>query len=122
MVSVGLPGAQQLVVAEKDLNGGHNEGNYAGTVLGTRGIRPAYIPGVLIEMIADVFRRELQSFSGNIYEDSERSPAASERKYNLDTNRDTAVPADPAENICGHCSNRHADRLWPGQTVAQPLV
>jgi Protein-L-isoaspartate(D-aspartate) O-methyltransferase (PCMT) len=27
---------------------GHNEGNYAGTVLGARGIRPACIPGVLI--------------------------------------------------------------------------
>jgi protein-L-isoaspartate(D-aspartate) O-methyltransferase len=29
---------------------GHNEGNYAGTVLGARGIRPACIPGVLIEI------------------------------------------------------------------------
>src|SRR5262249_27658582 len=25
----------------------HNEGNYASTVLGTRGVRPAYIPRVL---------------------------------------------------------------------------
>jgi len=31
---------------------GHNEGNYAGTVLGARGIRPACIPGILIKTIA----------------------------------------------------------------------
>jgi SAM-dependent methyltransferase len=30
---------------------GHNEGNYAGTILGARGIRPIYIPGILIKMI-----------------------------------------------------------------------
>src|SRR5215472_14196751 len=28
---------------------GQNEGNYAGTVLGARGIAPAYIPSVLIK-------------------------------------------------------------------------
>jgi protein-L-isoaspartate(D-aspartate) O-methyltransferase len=32
---------------------GHNEGNYAGTVLGARGIRRICIPGILIKVIAD---------------------------------------------------------------------
>jgi len=36
--------------AERFERQGHNEGNYAGTVLGARGIRPACIPGVLIKM------------------------------------------------------------------------
>ena len=31
---------------------GHNEGNYAGAVLGARGIRPNCIPDILIKMIA----------------------------------------------------------------------
>src|SRR5262245_29393069 len=26
------------------------------------------------------------------------------------------------KNICHHRSNRHTDRLWPGQTGAQPLA
>jgi protein-L-isoaspartate O-methyltransferase len=38
VIPVGLLGAQQLVVVEKDLNGKvNNEGNYAGTILGARG-------------------------------------------------------------------------------------
>jgi protein-L-isoaspartate(D-aspartate) O-methyltransferase len=37
---------------------GHNEENYAGTVLGARGVRPACIPGVLIKMIADNSARD----------------------------------------------------------------
>jgi len=32
---------------------GQNEGNYAGIVLGARGIRPTCIPGVLIKMSAE---------------------------------------------------------------------
>jgi hypothetical protein len=39
VVPVGLPEAQQLVVAEKDLRGKfHDEGNYAGIVLAVGGI------------------------------------------------------------------------------------
>jgi len=38
---------------ERSERQGHNEGNYAGTVLGARGIRPACIPGILIKMIAE---------------------------------------------------------------------
>ena len=54
VIPVGLLGAQQLVVAEKGSERqGHNEGNYAGTVFGARGIRPACIPGILIKTIAD---------------------------------------------------------------------
>jgi protein-L-isoaspartate(D-aspartate) O-methyltransferase len=54
VIPIGLPGAQQLVVGrEGPKRQGHNEGNYAGTVLGARGIRPACIPGVLIEMITE---------------------------------------------------------------------
>jgi hypothetical protein len=52
VIPVGLPGAQQLVVVEKDLNGKVNKGNYAGTVLVARGIRRICIPGILIKMIA----------------------------------------------------------------------
>jgi hypothetical protein len=58
VIPVGLLGAQQLVVVEKDLNGRVitkeiNEGNYAGTVLGARGIRPAFIPSILISRIGE---------------------------------------------------------------------
>ncbi len=39
---------------------GQDEGNYAGNVFVTRGIRPACIPGVLIKMIADSRTTKLQ--------------------------------------------------------------
>ena len=54
---------------------GHNERNYAGTVLGARGIRPACIPGVLIEMIADVSGREVASHFLGSLRSSTRSQA-----------------------------------------------
>ena len=56
---------------------GDNEGNYAGTVLGARGIRPACIPGVLIEMVADVSGREVAShFLGSLEAHREAKPPA----------------------------------------------
>ena len=52
---------------------GHNEGNYAGTVLGARGIRRICIPGILIKVIADeekfqlaLERADIQVPSGNV--------------------------------------------------------
>ena len=55
-------GYQQLVLVEKDLKGRiHNEGNYAGTVLGARGIGPVYIPSVPIK--TSPTKRSVASFT-----------------------------------------------------------
>jgi hypothetical protein len=51
VIPVGLPNAQQLVVAEKDLTRQvHDEGNYASNVLEVRGIRRARVPSFLSKM------------------------------------------------------------------------
>jgi protein-L-isoaspartate O-methyltransferase len=44
---------------------GHNEGNYAGTILGARGIRRICNPGILIKPIA-LERADIQLSSGNV--------------------------------------------------------
>ena len=48
VIPVGLPDTQQLVLAEKDLNGRIATRDYAGPVLTAGGIRPAFVSDVLI--------------------------------------------------------------------------
>jgi hypothetical protein len=56
VIPVGLPDAQQLVVADKDLNGRvRTKEIMRGTVLVARGLRPAYVPAFLIN-----YRRHFQ--------------------------------------------------------------
>jgi protein-L-isoaspartate(D-aspartate) O-methyltransferase (PCMT) len=48
VIPVGLAGAQQLVVVERDLNGKVTTKEIMPVVLGARGVRSACIPGILI--------------------------------------------------------------------------
>jgi hypothetical protein len=48
-LSAACPGRERLE------GQGHNEGNYAGTVLGARGIRRICIPGILIKVLVVAF-------------------------------------------------------------------
>jgi hypothetical protein len=78
VIPVGLPGAQQLVVAEKDLNGRVTTKEIMPVLFSVleESDQPAF-PGVLIEMVADVSGREVAShFLGSLEAHREAEPPA----------------------------------------------